>query len=446
MKRLPYPGLFIARLAIALACLFAFRPAVAQDNEEDPRVADYRPGTGIRFTGTNGHTLRLSGLLQPSLTTTLVRGDTLSGETHRFRMRRIRLRLEGQAGDPRFGYRLQADVSGTGEELDGNGNYLLDAVVYWEPIRQLKLHFGQRAPFTDNRELWMNSYSLQLVERSRLTSAFASIREFGLFGEATLRLPGSIYLKPYLTLTNGDGQNVWNRDRGGLKWGGRLDVLPMGLFTSMGQFSQMDLIRERTPKLVVGATYSYNRGISDRRGRESGTILYLDATGRELLPDYARLGVDFLFKYRGFSMLGEWMKSGARVPAQITQRVRTDGSIASDFLVDGVNNVDAYVRGRMMLGSAINLQAGYVFKKRFSIDARYNQLSGDVHSFLNNGTFYNRPYYYTLGVSRLAGRHYGARWQADVTRIRNNGGINNNAGVPIQAQEWVVRTMVTYTF
>ena len=58
------------------------------------------------------------------------------------------------------------------------------------------------------------------------------------------------------------------------------------------------------------------------------------------------------------------MKSGARVPAQITQRVRTDGSIASDFLVDGVNNVDAYVRGRMILGSAINLQAGYVFKKR----------------------------------------------------------------------------------
>jgi hypothetical protein len=380
------------------------------------------------------------------MTTILSQGDTLSETTHRFRMRRIRLRMEGQAADPRFGYRFQADLSGTGEELDGNSTYLLDAVVYWEPTRQLKFHFGQRAPFTDNRELWMNSYSLQLVERSRLTSAFANIREFGLFTEATIRLPGKVYLRPYLTLTNGDGPNVWGRDRGGYKWGGRLDVLPFGLFTAMGQFNQMDIIRERTPKLVFGTVYSYNFGISDRRGRESGTILYLDANGKETLPDFARVGVDFLFKYRGFSILGEWMKSGAKVPNTITQRVRTDGTIAQDFLVDGVNNTDAYVRGRMMLGSAVNLQAGYVFKKRISLDARYNRLTSDRHSFLNNGTFYNRPLYYTLGISRLAGRHYGARWQADITRIKNKGGINNNQGIAIQAQEWAFRTMVTYTF
>lgn len=418
----------------------------AQNTGEDTQVNEYRPGNGIRLESRSGHSIRLSGFLQPSLTTTLQKGDTLSETTHRFRMRRIRLRMEGQATDPRFGYRFQADLSGTGEELDGNSTYLLDAVVYWEPTRNLKFQFGQRAPFTDNRELWMNSYSLQLVERSRLTSAFANIREFGFFSEATIRLPGKVYLKPYLTITNGDGPNVWGHDKGGYKWGGRLDVLPFGLFTAMGQFNQMDVIRERTPKLVFGTVYSYNSGISDRRGRESGTIIYLDANGRETLPDYARVGVDFLFKLKGFSLLGEWMKSGATVPNTITQRVRTDGSIAQDFLVDGVNNTDAYVRGRMMLGSAINLQAGYVFKKGISIDARFNRLTSDRHSFMNNGTFYNRPHYYTLGISRLAGRHYGARWQADITRVKNNGGINNNQGIAIQAQEWVFRTMVTYTF
>ena len=418
----------------------------AQDPIQQSQLNEYRPGNGIQMQSAAGHSMRFSGFIQPSLTTTIQKGDTLSLTSHRFRMRRIRLRLEGQAADPRFGYRFQTDLSGTGEELDGNNTYLLDAVVYWEPTKNLKFHFGQRAPYTDNRELWMNSYSLQLVERSRLTSAFASIREFGLFTEATVRLPGGLYLKPYLTLTNGDGPNVAGRDRGGYKWGGRIDVLPFGLFNSMGQFNQMDLVRERTPKLVIGAVYCYNTGISDRRGRESGSILYLDAMGRELLPDYARIGVDFLFKYRGFSILGEWMKSGAKVPANITQRVRTDGSVSQEFLVNGVNDVDAYVRGRMMLGSALNLQAGYVFKKHISLDARYNRMNSDQFSFLNNGTFYNRPEYYTVGISRLSGRHYGAKRQADFTRIKNNGGINDNSGLPIEAQEWMIRTMVTYTF
>ena len=70
----------------------------------------------------------------------------------------------------------------------------------------------------------MNSQTLQLVERSRVTSAFSTIREFGLFADATYRLRGGSYLKPSLAITNGDGLNVFDKDRGGLKYGAQDDL------------------------------------------------------------------------------------------------------------------------------------------------------------------------------------------------------------------------------
>ena len=112
-------------------------------------------------------------------------------------------------------------------------------------------------------------------------------------------------------------------------------------------------MREQVPKLVVGVHYSHNSGISSRRGRYSGRILYLNSNDEESLPDYFKYGADFLFKYRGFSALGEYVKSAAIVPTDITQRIRSsNGTITSDFLApytDGnngdLNDMINYVKG-----------------------------------------------------------------------------------------------------
>lgn len=413
---------------------------------ESPLLSTYTFGTGLKFTDDAGNTVRLSGFIQPYAESKRLLSNVTSDADVRFRMRRLRLRLEGSTADERWSYRFQTDLSGTAEEIDGTANYLLDAFVTYNITPRIKVSFGQRASFTDNRELFMNSYSLQLVERSRLTSAFATIREFGLFLEGNFRLGNNQYVKPYFVLTNGDGPNVFSRDRGGLKVGGRIDYLPFGLFTNFGQFNQVDLVRELTPKLVIGATYSHNEGVSSRRGRESGAILYLDNSNQELLPNFNKLGVDLLFKFRGLSIVGEYVKTNATVPAGITQRVRTDGSVTTDFDVNGVQDIPSYIRARMMLGEAWNIQMGYMFKNGISVDGRYTYINSDVHSFLNNGTFYNRPYYYTLGVSKYLGRNYGAKIQADLTYVKNNGGINNNAGLPVSGNELLGRTMVTFTF
>ena len=418
-------------------------------------MQSYKFGDGLRFVGESGQSIRLTGYAQPMAE--LKNIDSVDLNSSRYRMRRLRLRIDGQTKDPRFKYRLQVDLSGVSEIGEANEDPLMDAYIDYAPNNSFSVKFGQRTTYADNRELWMSSNSLQLVERSRLTSAFASIREFGVFVTGRIKSGRGSFLRPYFVLSNGDGKNVMGNDKGGLKIGGRIDYLPFGLFTNIGQFRQIDVMREQVPKLVVGAHYSHNSGISSRRGRYSGRILYLNSNDEESLPDYFKYGADFLFKYRGFSALGEYVKSAATVPTDITQRIRSsNGSITSDFLApytDGnngdLNDMINYVKGRMMLGEAFNFQLGYLFKNNFSIDARYTHLNADENSFMNNATFYNRPNYYTLGVTKLSRRNYGFKVQASVTYVDGSLGINHDNDLStdvVYDDELLFRLITTISF
>lgn len=446
----------VIRTIVTIFMVMGFSENYAQNT----RLSSYTFGEGYNFTNPNGATIKLQGYIQPSSDTEIYEDSDIPSET-RFRMRRLRLRLSGQSANERFSYRLQVDLAGQDEaqregDVTDARNYLLDAYVSYKVARRIELIFGQRATYTDNRELFMNSNSLQLPERSRLTSAFASIREFGLFAKGTFRTGGGTYLKPYITITNGDGTNVFSNDRGGLKYGTRIDFLPFGLFTNFGQFRQADVVRELTPKLVVGVTANYNDGITSRRGRSSGRFVYLNDIngngalddGEERLPDYYKFGIDFMFKYQGFSVLGEYHRS------QVFN-VANDINLRSDWFNDPREftdnflslSSDDYVRSQLMLGEAYNIQAGYIFKNGFSLDARYTHINPDRFSFLNNGTFFNRPDYYTIGVSKYLTRGYAAKIQASYTWINAGpGGVNDNNGNPIPGDEQLFRLILTVAF
>jgi hypothetical protein len=251
---------------------------------------------------------------------------------------------------------------------------------------------------------------------------------------------------PEIAITNGDGINVFNKDHGGLKYGGRIDYLPFGLFNNFGQYRQADLVRELTPKFVVGAHYSYNQGISDRRGSQSGQIIYLDINNQELLPDYVQYGVDFLFKYKGYSVLGEYINASSRIPGGITQRLRIDGTTSTNFQVNGIQDVASYINGRMMLGEGYNIQGGYVFKNNISIDGRFAYLKPDANSFLSNPTFYNRSHYYTVGITKYLARNYGAKIQLDCSYINSKPGSIGVNGKLINGDEILTRLMTTISF
>ncbi|HBN03282.1 MAG TPA: porin [Bacteroidetes bacterium] len=414
---------------------------------QQPKLDKYVLGEGLTFNGSKGYSLKIGGFVQPFIESKFYSNDSTKDVYNRFRMRRLRLRLSGDIPEYKMDYRFQIDLSGISEVGDATAsNFLMDAWIAYNPNKQIQLKFGQSASLTDNRELTMGSHTLQLPERSRLTSSFSTIREFGLFASGNYRTGGGTYLRPFLAITNGDGINVFGKDHGGLKVGGRIDFLPFGLFTNFGQYRQADLVRELTPKLIMGVNYSVNSGMSSRRGRESGTILYLDNNLNESLPDFTKYGFDFLFKYKGFSMLGEFVKTTATVPSDIIYRVRVDGSIATTFNVNGVQDMPNYVKGRMMLGEGYNIQAGYVYKKKYSIDARYTHLEADQNSFLNNGTFYNRPNYYTLGLSRYFTRNYGFKVQASITYGDLGPGSLDVIGLPREGTEWTGRIITSIAF
>ena len=432
---------------IKIISLFLF--LISFNINSQSSLNSYSFGEGISFTADNGSMIKLSGYAQPHVEIKNYNDLEENSSSNRFRLRRLRLRFDGQASNPKFAYRFQVDLSGSSETGEATGDFLLDAYVSYDITNRIKVIFGQRSTYTDNRELFMNSNSLQLVERSRLTSAFSSIREFGLFLSGNFRLNGQgSYLRPYFVLTNGDGINNFDKDLGGLKIGGRIDFLPFGLFTNKGQFRQIDVMRELTPKFVIGVNYSHNSGMSSRRGRNSGSILYLNELGQQSLPDYTKYGIDFLFKYNGFSALGEYVKSSSTVPTDIIERLRNDGSTSSSFLVNGVQDIESYVNGRMMLGEAYNIQMGYLFKSGITIDSRYTHLKADDNSFLNNATFY-RPNYYTLGIGKLLGRNYGAKIQGSITLVDGSLGVNHDndtATDVVFKDELLFRLITTISF
>lgn len=413
---------------------------------QSPQLNYYRFGEGIDITGKDGYSMNVRGYAQPMMEVKDYTDEGYDQLLNRFRLRRMRLRISGESEPLKIDYRVQFDLSGSSEIENAEVYYLMDAYIAYNPTPRIKILFGQRATETNNREMMMGSHALQLIERSRVTSAFATIREFGLFARGRFRLGGSQYLRPYIAITNGDGQNVFTRDRGGLKYGFRLDYLPFGLFTNIGQFRQADVVREPAPKLAIGVVGSYNNEMSSRRGRVSGSIVYLDANNEESLPDYFKIGADFMFKWRGFSAIGEFVYADATVPDDIVYRVRNNGSVANTFLVDGVQDVENYVKGRMMLGAGYNIQLGYVFKNGFSIDGRYAHLQPAEHSFLYNGTFYNRPNYYTLGVTQYLSKGYGFKIQGSLTYVEVDPGSNDIFGNPITGDEWIGRVIATIAF
>ena len=416
-------------------------------NAQEIIINKYKFGEGLEFSGKdNNYKMEISGYLQPYIDSKKYIDNNDSSLYNRMRIRRARLNFSGSSKKEKISYRVQLDLTGGGEGDTSTESLVFDAWISYDITKRIKLTFGQKGTGTDNRELGIRSSTLQLVERSPISSAFASIREFGFFAESTYKISKQSYLKPEFAITNGDGINVFGKDHGGLKYGGRIDYLPFGLFNNFGQYRQADLERELTPKFVIGANYSYNVGISDRRGSESGTILYLDNQNNELLPDYMKYGIDFLLKYRGFSLLGEYINASARVPGGITQRVRVDGTTSTVFTVNGIQDVNSYVKGRMMVGEGYNLQGGYVFKNLISIDGRVAYLKPEINSFLNNATYYNRSNYYTLGITKYLARNYGAKIQLDCTYINAKHGSNDVNGNLINGDEFITRLITTFSF
>ena len=386
-------------------------------------LGDYIPGNGITLASDDdNYKVVLRGYAQSLFESRHVRYDSVGffdkSVYNRFRARRVRLRISGKQSNPGFSYRLQLNLAESEVENDELSNVLWDAWVGYNINKYYRVSFGQKSSPTDNIEVLMASNTLQLPERSRLTGAFSNIREIGLFLDGRNNIKGSKWvIKPSVNITTGDGYGYKfnSKDFGGLKYGARVNFLPFGLFRNFGQFRQGDLVRELNPKLLIGFSASYNDGITSRRGRRNGDFIYYTLNGTDTsyqLPDFFKFGADILFKYRGFSLIGEFVQTKAFIPDGITHRndrYNNPNNLTTNFRTYSPAD---YVRTQMMLGSGLNLQAGYIFKSLFSIDGRFTSLRPDELSFLNNSLFYNRNKYYEIGVSKYFTKNYTFKVQA----------------------------------
>jgi hypothetical protein len=401
-------------------------------------LGDYIPGNGIVLASSdNNYKVILRGYSQSLFESrTISYDDSLISDNNkynRFRARRIRLRLSGIQSYPGFSYRLQLNLAESEADDGLLSNVLWDAWLGYNINKTNKIVIGQKGTPTDNMEVQMASNTLQLPERSRLTGAFSSIREIGLFYDNRIKIGNKAVLKSMFNITTGDGYsfNVNSRDYGGLKYGARVNILPFGLFRNFGQFRQVDMVRELTPKLLIGFSGSFNNGMSSRRGRRNGDFLFYNITGSDTslrLPNYIKVGADLLFKYRGFSLLAEYVNTNAFIADDITHRNDRYGSdptqIISSFGAFKENafssvNPDEYVKRQLILGSGFNIQAGYLFKSLLSLDGRFTILTPDEFSFMNNATFYNRKNCYEIGCSKYFNKNYSFKIQASYRFIDN---------------------------
>ena len=114
-------------------------------------------------------------------------------------------------------------------------------------------------------------------------------------------------MKEIFSFSQGEGRNVTAGNLGGgFDYTFRVEFLPMGNFKSKGDYTGADTKREKKPKLAIGVTYDINDNTVRERGQNGSFIfddLIEDYTGKTLNTIF----VDAMFKYQGFSFMGEFV-------------------------------------------------------------------------------------------------------------------------------------------
>lgn len=145
-----------------------------------------------------------------------------------------------------------------------------DAVIHYKPNGNWQLSFGQ-TKVKANRAHITSSQLLAFTGRSIVDSPFQQDRDFGVFAEFNHSFVGESHIAIKGAITNGEGRDYGTTKESGLNYNGRLEIYPMGKFTDKGEFFEVDLAHEETPKLMIGGAFSHNdRAL--RLGGETGAI------------------------------------------------------------------------------------------------------------------------------------------------------------------------------
>jgi len=364
-------------------CIPFFANAQDDDDFEDEErnKASFNLGSGLDFSFNEGnYHFNMSGFIQPNYQSTKMSGTDVDNS---FNSKRTFLQFSGNAKKEKVSFFIQLDYS--------SSDPLMDAWVAYHPTEKITVSFVQKQTFVNNREMTFREDRLQFNDRSFLSQNFSNTgREFGVFVES--KFGDKFGIVPMIALTSGDGRNSFGTDSrdsdlGGLKFGGRLDLYPLGYFKDGNDLTSADLGREDALKMVVGFAGSMNKGASNASGEGHGDFLLYDADGASNLPDYNQLYMDILMKYRGFSFLAEYVNSNA----SNLDLVFTDAN-ASQLLAP------TQISQFLVLGDSFNLQTGYVTESGYSFDVRYENMNPEFEN--QTASILQDTSAFTIGLSK----------------------------------------------
>ncbi|OYU83761.1 MAG: hypothetical protein CFE24_09745 [Flavobacterium sp. BFFFF2] len=366
---------FATALILLIGAVACAQVAIKTESKE------FQLGDGLSFNVNDGeYKFSISGFIQG-----VYKYEKTDGAVavNYFNSRNAYLTLSGSMYKEKVSFMLQNNFS--------NGKPLLDAWVAYSPVSNLRITFGQKQTFTNNREMTFYEDKLQFVDRGIFSSTFCNTgREFGVFFEGQIG-KNNFIVKPKFAITSGDGINSFGTnsadvDKGGLKYGGRLDILPLGSFKPGNDGYIADLKHEDKLKILAGVAGSLNVGASNKIGDGHAEFAFYDSSKKEKLPNYRKFYGDILFKYKGFSLLAEYVKTSA--------------SALDNSFVDSAATLPLYptdISQYLVLGKGINIQSGYVTKSGYSLDFKYEKLTKEFN--VNSSLLVNQNGY-TVGLAK----------------------------------------------
>jgi hypothetical protein len=328
-------------------------------------------------------------------------GESYNSPDHNFIVRRARLKFDGFAYSPKLKYKIELglsnrDLSGANEFNRNTPRYILDAVIMWKFAKNWEFWAGQ-TKLPGNIERVISSGNLQLIDRSLLNSRFTLDRDLGVQLRHISSLGRNFLMREKFSISQGEGRNVSEGNEGGLQYTARVELLPFGAFKSKGDYVQSDLKREVTPKLMASVTYNYNQDAVRERGFAGDYMIRQD--GSIYQTDQTTIFVDAMFKYNGFSFMGEYAKR------------TSDNEIATEL--DNTPTGDV-----VLTGNALNLQAGYLFKNNYELAGRYTSIAYEAIT----GSAPVKQY--TLGFNRFVVGHK-LKVQSDISYTTLDGAEDN---------------------
>ncbi len=379
----------------------------------------YVLGDGITLQSANGR-INFSQSLQTSLNLNTPNKD-LSAMRSAFNINRARLTIVGNVFDNKISIVTRVNLTSDFQSVTtGNRTFnttLQEAYMEYRPNRKHTFNFGLRADYIDSRETRIEGESLAFINRSALSSSFDAIFDYGIRYKGSYKLGGKHLLKPYASITTGDSRSGLQKNYGGYKYGIRLDYLPFDRFSKGGEFYMDDLAREEKPKLVLGLIYSYNDGATSALGTNGGRYQYGDINQAILLPKYEKIGVDYLFKYNGFYSMGGYFYTKATVPSNIKGEFRLNGTFSNYASTQTDEQTKNLVKNRLNLGSAINIQTGYLLRSDWAIGVRYTSLNGNTTSA--NYADYNKHYAFVF-TKYIAGNNLKVQTEIGFEELKNS--------------------------